>query len=126
MKAAITAAQRGFDVQLWERTDRLGGTLLQAGEPDFKKDVLLLVDYLVNKTFRSGVKVRLLKEAAAEEIIKGNFDKVVIAAGYLSNNELEDELEGKVKDLSVIGDAASPRKILDAVHEAYHMIRLMD
>jgi 2-enoate reductase len=52
-------------------------------------------------------------------------DTVIIAAGYSPNNELESELEGKVEDLTVIGDAEAPRKILTAVHEGYHTIRVM-
>ena len=52
-------------------------------------------------------------------------DTVIIAAGYRSNNELEDQLEGLVDDLSVVGDAVAPRKILTAVHEGYHAIRVM-
>ena len=53
-------------------------------------------------------------------------DTVIIAAGYRSNNELEDQLEGLVDDLSVVGDAVAPRKILTAVHEGYHAIRVME
>lgn len=53
-------------------------------------------------------------------------DTVIIAAGYKANHELEQVLEGKVKELAVIGDAEAPRKILTAVHEAYHAIRVME
>jgi 2-enoate reductase len=52
-------------------------------------------------------------------------DQVIVAAGYRSNNRLEKQLQGKVKSLSVVGDASAPRKIMAAVHEAYHAIRLM-
>jgi len=250
MEAAITATQRGFDVELWEKSSKLGGTLLAAGAPTFKKDVIKYVEYISNKLYRSGAIVRLLKDASVEEIARGNYDKViiatgsralmppinginnenvktssqvllesgltgkrvvviggglvgcetalhiketsekvviiemlgdilltadhslnndqklrvmveesgiekcvnakvssigidyveyekdgkiskiecdtvVIAAGYKSNNELAQALEGKVRDLSVIGDSVAPRKILTAVHEGFHAIRLM-
>jgi len=52
-------------------------------------------------------------------------DTVIIAAGYRSNNPLEKALEDKVEDLTVVGDALAPRKILTAVHEGYHTIRVM-
>ena len=249
MEAAITAAARGYDVELWEKSNRLGGNLWAAGLPTFKQDVLRLIEYMENKVYRSGVNVRLMKEATAEEILRGNYDKVVlasgsdslmppidgienavassevllgkgkpgkqvvviggglvgcetaayvkesaeqvtivemlddilllanhcrnndqalramlakrgvnivaharvkkitsdsviyekdgktltipcdtvvIAAGYKSRNALEKELDGKVKSLSVVGDAVSPRKIMASVHEAYHAIRLME
>ncbi|WP_212505708.1 FAD-dependent oxidoreductase [Anaerotalea alkaliphila] len=248
MQAAIAAAERGFSVELWERQNTLGGTLLAAGAPSFKGDVLKFVEVFKNKLYRSGVVVRLMKEAAAEEILRKGFDKVILAAGatpclppvpgidggnvctstaallgqaplgkkvvviggglvgcetalhiqetadqvsvvemlddilltadhclnndqklrlliaesgmaihtkakvtrigtdfvefekdgatdripcdsvviatgYKSNNQLARELEGQM-DLSVVGDAGSPRKILHAVHEAYHAVRL--
>lgn len=249
MEAAITAKQRGFDVELWEKSVSLGGTLLAAGAPSFKQDVMKYVQYLEDKMMRENVIVKLSKEATSEEILKRDFDKVilasgsrplmppipgisgknvktstevlrgvavgknvvviggglvgcetaadlqekcetvtiiemlndilltadhsknndqslrdmikarginiiapakvmsieedgvtymkdgntckllcdtvVIAAGYKSNNELEEDLEDKV-DLSVIGDANSPRKIMTAVHEGFHAIRLMN
>lgn len=53
-------------------------------------------------------------------------NQAVLACGYRSNNELEEQLKGRVKDLSVVGDAESPRKILTAVHEGYHAIRVME
>jgi len=250
MQAAITAAERGFYVELWEKEAKLGGALLQAGAPSFKADVLRYVEYLKNKLLSSNVTVRLLKEATVDEIVKANFDKVivatgskpvippiqgihrenvkladdvllgkaklgnkvvviggglvgcetalhikatadhvaiiemlddilktadhclnndqklramiaecgieihtkatvkvigdgyveyevdgkteridcdmvVVATGFKPNNELAEALEGKVRDLSVIGDAVSPRKVITAVHEGFHAARLM-
>ena len=248
MEAAIAAAERGFDVELWEKENRLGGNLWAAGYPTFKHDVLKLIEYMEKKVLRLGVNVRLMKEATTDEIIKGNYDKVIVAsgsnplippiegiensvqatdvltgkikagktvvviggglvgcetaafvketadevtivemmndilltanhsrnndqalrdmikerkikiaapakvkkitkdgvvyekdgkdevvscdtvilaAGFKPNNSLAEEIEGKVKSLTVIGDAAAPRKILTAIHEAYHAIRVL-
>jgi 2-enoate reductase len=248
MSAAITAAKRGFDVELWERSSRLGGNLWAAGLPTFKHDVLRLIAYMERQVSKLGVKVVLNKEATEEAVLAGKYDKVVlaagsspvmppiegietaapsneyllglkkpgkkvvviggglvgcetaaymketaeevtiveilgdilaisdhclnndqalrtmikernigvvgdakvtkitpnsitytkdgqehmlecdtviIAAGYRSNDALECALENKVEDLTVIGDAEAPRKILTAVHEGYHTIRVM-
>ncbi|MCO5387214.1 MAG: FAD-dependent oxidoreductase [Desulfosporosinus sp.] len=46
-------------------------------------------------------------------------DTVVLAIGSCSQNELYNNLQGKLENLSIIGDAAKPRKVLDAIHEAY-------
>ncbi|MHB8076467.1 oxidoreductase [Desulfosporosinus fructosivorans] len=46
-------------------------------------------------------------------------DTVILAVGSRSNNELYLALQGKIESLSIIGDAAKPRKVLDAIHEAY-------
>jgi len=248
MSAAITAAKRGFDVELWEKSSRLGGNLWAAGLPTFKHDVLKLITYMERQVLKLGVTVKLNKEATEQEVVAGKFDKVVlaagsspvmppiegielatpsndyllglkkpgkrvvviggglvgcetaaymketadevtivemledilaisehclnndqalraiikernigvvgnakvtkitrngieytkdgqkcsldcdtviIAAGYRSNNPLEKALEDKVEDLTVVGDALAPRKILTAVHEGYHTIRVM-
>ena len=60
-----------------------------------------------------------------KEIILSNTtvpcDYVVIAAGYKSRNELAEELSKKY-DVKVVGDASSPRRILDATAEAYNVV----
>ena len=81
MVAAITAAGRGLQTELWEKTTELGGLLLAAGGPRFKKDVKDYVQYLIGKVYRSNIRVSLMKEATPENIIAGNYDKVIIAAG---------------------------------------------
>lgn len=81
LTAANTARERGFNVELWEKSNSLGGNLIPAGAPTFKKDVKRYTNYLVTKAYRLGVKIRLLKSASPEEIIQGNFDKVIIATG---------------------------------------------
>lgn len=81
MKGAITAAERGHDVELWEKSDRLGGNLAAAGAPEFKKDVAAFMDYLISHTYSSGVKVRFCREATAESVLKGGFDAVILSAG---------------------------------------------
>ncbi len=83
MMAAITAAERGHQVELWEKTNRLGGALLAAGGPSFKQDVANYVEYLTGKLYRSNVKLKLMKEAVAEDVLAGNFDKVILATGSL-------------------------------------------
>ena len=82
MQTAITAAERGIEVEIWEKESQLGGLLLAAGAPSFKKDVKKYVNYLTNKVFRSSnIKVMLNKTANINEIIKNRFDFVIIAAG---------------------------------------------
>ena len=52
------------------------------------------------------------------EIRLEGFDTVITAAGSESCNSLEAELNGRVAELYVIGDAVKPRKFQDAVKEA--------
>ena len=53
-------------------------------------------------------------------------DTVLNAVGFRANNQLEDALEAICDDVTVVGDAIAPRKILTAVHEGYHAIRTME
>jgi 2,4-dienoyl-CoA reductase (NADPH2) len=50
-------------------------------------------------------------------------DTVVLATGAVANNTLTAELEGKIKNLYVIGDAKKPRKITEAVREGFDLAR---
>ena len=53
-------------------------------------------------------------------------DTIINAVGFRPNNELEDLLEEMYEDVCVVGDAISPRKIMTAIHEGYHAIRVME
>jgi 2,4-dienoyl-CoA reductase (NADPH2) len=46
-------------------------------------------------------------------------DTVVIAAGARPDNRLYEELKGRVAEVYLIGDAKSPRKVLEAVAEGF-------
>lgn len=81
MNAALCAAQRGFKVTLWEKTDRLGGLLLAAGAPSFKQDVMRFARYLERQILKHGVDVKLLTEASPDNVVAGNFDHVILACG---------------------------------------------
>ena len=81
MEAAITAKRRGFEVDLWEKADKLGGTLWPAGGPDFKTDVLKLITYLETQCHKLGVNISLNK-AATKDNIKGlDYDRIILATG---------------------------------------------
>jgi 2-enoate reductase len=81
MEAAITAAKQGHHVALWEKSGHLGGNLIAAGAPDFKKDIKTLIDYYKTQIYKTSVNVHCLKEATPKEIIDYNADLVVVASG---------------------------------------------
>jgi len=60
--------------------------------------------------------VEVEKDGQSEELPA---DSVVIAAGSLSERGLAAALEGLVPEIHVIGDAAEPRKALEAVREGF-------
>ena len=81
MMAAVTAARRGIDVELWESSERLGGCLVAAGAPEFKRDVRRLLDHLVGQVEKLGVNVELGKCTTAGEIAALEPDVVIAATG---------------------------------------------
>lgn len=81
MKAAISAAERGFDVTLWEKNQRMGGIMAAAGAPRFKADVNDQVQYLIRQVNKHAIDVQLGKEATIENIKEFAPDFVVVASG---------------------------------------------
>lgn len=83
MQAAITAALRGHSVILWEQYSTLGGNLIPASIPDFKKDYKDLLNYLSTKIEKLRVRVEIGKEVTHEAIQKIRADVVFVATGSL-------------------------------------------
>lgn len=79
MKAAITAAERGHKVTLYEKSDSLGGLLRHADYSSYKWPYKKYKDYLVSQVKKKGVKV-LLKTEATPEMVKAKGYEVVLAA----------------------------------------------
>jgi len=83
MEAAHVAALRGHRVTLFEKRE-LGGVLIEASTPEFKKDLRSLIDYLSNQVKKSGVEI--IKQEATIKIIKdGRFDAVIVATGAMTS-----------------------------------------
>jgi len=83
MEAAITAALRGHNVSLWEKSDTLGGNMIPASVPDFKQEYRGLVRYLSTQIEKVGVVVELGKEATLESIEEVEPEVVIVATGAI-------------------------------------------
>jgi NADPH-dependent 2,4-dienoyl-CoA reductase/sulfur reductase-like enzyme len=81
MYAAITAAERGHEVILAEKTARLGGLLWFTGVDEHKESLKRFRDSLIARCRRSGVDIRLETEVTAEYIAGLKPDAVICAAG---------------------------------------------
>lgn len=86
MQAARTAADRGHQVILFEKSEKLGGALNMAVSPDFKADLKSYLNWAVRMTTRHpGITLRLATEATPDKVKAENPDAVVVAIGAESN-----------------------------------------
>lgn len=91
MEAAITAAQRGHDVTLAEKSEKLGGNLHPAGAAYFKDDVKKLISVLERRAARAGVKVLLNTQVTPDYVKESAPDVLFIAIG---SDELRPPIKG--------------------------------
>ncbi|NLZ53800.1 MAG: FAD-dependent oxidoreductase, partial [Thermoanaerobacteraceae bacterium] len=80
---------------------------------------------------RPGLKLKeITTRGIVVEDMKGNFenigaDTVILATGLRAEYSLYDSLRDKVDEIYKIGDCVSPRKFIDAVHEAYAIAKII-
>lgn len=79
-----------------------------------EKNVRVLTSAKVLRFEPSGV---WIEDAGGRRKLSG-FDSIIAAVGAKPNNELASSLKGKVAEIFVIGDAARPREVLEALLEA--------
>jgi 2,4-dienoyl-CoA reductase-like NADH-dependent reductase (Old Yellow Enzyme family)/thioredoxin reductase len=81
MEAARLAAERGHKVVLFEKESILGGHVLEASAPDFKKDLQPLLQWLQLQLEKEGVDVRLGNEVVPERLKEEKPDVLIVAVG---------------------------------------------
>ena len=81
MEAASIAARRGHIVSLLEKSGRLGGNLILAASPVFKRDYQALIAYMIRRLEKQGVVTKLGTEATAEMVRGLSPDVVIFAVG---------------------------------------------
>ncbi|HHX23308.1 MAG: NAD(P)/FAD-dependent oxidoreductase [Tepidanaerobacteraceae bacterium] len=106
--------------------------------PEIAYDVIYVAKpSLLGELEQKGIKGRpglKLKEVTSTGIIvediKGNTENidantVILATGLEADDNLYDNLQDKVNEIYKIGDCISPRKFIDAVHEAYAIAKII-
>ncbi len=81
MQASITSARQGHRAMLWEEKGVLGGNLLSASAPSFKRGISDLTNDLAQEMKRAGVEVRLRTRGTGETILAEKPDLVIVATG---------------------------------------------
>ncbi len=65
----------------------------------------------------------VVQKKAKREILKA--DNIVVAIGVKSEKGLSEVLEGKRSAVHVVGDCVKPRKVIDAIWEAYRVAHVL-
>jgi 2-enoate reductase len=81
MEAARVAGTRGHSVTLCEKEKNLGGHLIEASIPDFKKDLRSLLHWYEGQLKKLRVEVRLETEASVALVDRDKPDVVLVATG---------------------------------------------
>lgn len=81
LQAALTAAERGHQVRLYEKTDKLGGQLLFSDYITFKKSYREYLDYMIVQIKKAGVEIYMNTYVTREMIEVLDPDAVLVAVG---------------------------------------------
>jgi 2-enoate reductase len=114
---AVMAARRGHEVELFEKTDRIGGKIVPGSVPRMKYDIQNYLFYL-ERELKSAEKefdltTHFSTEATSEQLKSGGFDAVIYAIGTKSGTPRLKGLEkiphmeatDLLVDESLLGDA---------------------
>ena len=81
LQAALTAAQRGHSVTLFERGEDIGGLLHPASRPPFKDSLMELVRYFRHELDALGVNIRCGVTVTGQLLQTQAFDMTLLATG---------------------------------------------
>jgi 2-enoate reductase len=98
LEAARVATIRGHDVTLYERSTELGGHLIEAGVPDFKKDYRRLLQWYKVQLEKLKVKVEYNTDVTYSTVKEKKPDAVIVATG---SSPLTMDISG-TKSLNVV------------------------
>ncbi|MFE9787849.1 FAD-dependent oxidoreductase [Nocardia salmonicida] len=81
LSAAVSLAERGHHVDLFESDDKIGGQFDIARRIPGKEEFDESIRYFRRKIDLTGVTLHLEKRVSAEELIAGKYDSVILATG---------------------------------------------
>jgi mycofactocin system FadH/OYE family oxidoreductase 2 len=109
LQAAVTAAERGHRVSLFEREGYLGGKVTLAARAPGRGELEAVVRYLAAEAARLGVDVQLGLEMSAQLLASGGFEAVVVATGARPVVPSWDVEGLSMPAVAVLSGVASPR-----------------
>ncbi len=110
VQAALSASQRGHDVTLVEKSDKLGGLLYFTDVDVDKPDLRNFKDTLIYELSLTNAKVLLNTEATPEFIKEFNPDEVIIATGSQPSCPPIPGIENATQAMGVYDGTCTPGK----------------
>ncbi|MBQ4254017.1 MAG: FAD-dependent oxidoreductase, partial [Erysipelotrichaceae bacterium] len=104
METARTSALRGYDVTLFEKSDHLGGHVVEAGAHSFKSEIAKLNAWYKRELEDLKVNVKLNHEPCINCIKKEEPDAIVLATGSNVSSPKIPGLEKAVNSLDAINN----------------------
>ncbi|MGO1910964.1 MAG: FAD-dependent oxidoreductase [Corynebacterium sp.] len=81
LSAAVSAAERGHHVELFESRDAIGGQFSIAARIPGKEEFHETIRYFSTRLDTLGVDVHLNTRASAQDLVDGGFDHVIVSSG---------------------------------------------
>jgi len=81
LQAALVASRRGHAVELWERSEKIGGQIQFAHLAPYKAEMAGILTYLINCLKILPVTIRTGQQASHSKITAFNPDAVIVATG---------------------------------------------
>lgn len=122
VETALFLSKKGKQVMLIEMMDEVGrdaGPLNRARLKEELGETKIEIK-CKTKLLRIGEKSITVRDETGEDDIPA--ETVILALGAKAQNSLFHVLKDKVRELYVIGDCVTPRKIIEAIHEAYDVV----
>ncbi len=116
LSCATTLGERGHEVVLFDAGTELGGQLNIARRIPGKEEFNETIRFFSHKLKRTGVKVNLGKKVSSEDLLKENFDEIVLATGVVPRKPAIPGIESSnvisYVDLVLHGKAAGKKVVV--------------
>ena len=103
MRSAIYASDRGHQVTIFEKEERLGGQINLMDDMKFKWPIVNYREYLIRQVEKRNIKVILNKKVSPDEIKNQGFDTVIAALGALPKKPPIEGADKAYDSFSVLG-----------------------
>lgn len=111
---AVTAAERGHKIDIFEKDDKLGGKMHAAGAPLSKYELHNYMEWLISRTEKTkGVTIHLSTPATNDILKEGKYDAIVFANGA---KEGQPPFKGvdTVRHIEAVHLLTHPEELLDS------------